>query len=485
MTAKGCRKGSRRGGPGGIALLAALLLPSPARGQEARVDSAKALAEALRAAQPGQVVVLADGTYRDLRIEFAGAGTPDRPITLRAETPGRVLLTGTSTLRLSGEHLVVEGLQFREGSVGDHVIAFRGADGRAARRCRLTRSAVVEYDPPEPDRRSNVKWVSLYGTGNRVDHCAFAGKRTGGATLVVWIGEEPAGHRIDRNWFGPRPPLGRNGGETIRIGTSEVSLREGRVLVEENLFEECDGEMEAVSNKSCANVFRGNTFLRCAGTLTLRHGDRCAVEGNFFLGGGRKETGGVRVMGEGHRVVNNYFSGTTGRAGAVVAVGAGVPESPLNGYVRSKGLFLGFNTFAGNRGPCIDLASGLGSDRRTLRPEDCSVVNNVLVGDGERIVAGEALRTRWAGNLAWAGEVPEGLRRADPLLREDAGGLLRPAAESPAIDAAEGDHADVTQDIDGQPRAGRKDAGCDERSDAPAGRKPLGRGDVGPDWLKR
>src|SRR5256885_1452512 len=101
------------------------------------------------------------------------------------------------------------------------------------------------------------------------------------------------------------PPLGKNGGEPIRVGYSFQSMFSSKTTVEKNLFERCDGELEIISNKSCDNVYRNNTFLQCAGFFTLRHGNRCTVDGNYFLGKGKKGSGGVRIIGEDHAVTNN------------------------------------------------------------------------------------------------------------------------------------------------------------------------------------
>ena len=88
--------------------------------------------------------------------------------------------------------------------------------------------------------------MSMYGRFNRVDHCYFAGKTNEGALLVVWLDNgtatAPPTHRIDRNHFGPREELGRNGAETIRVGTSTYSMQDSDVVVENNLFTETNGE---------------------------------------------------------------------------------------------------------------------------------------------------------------------------------------------------------------------------------------------------
>ena len=60
-----------------------------------------------------------------------------------------------------------------------------------------------------------------------------------------------------------------------------------RMIVEDNYYEHCDGEAEIISNKSCENIYRRNTFVECKGAL-MRHGNRCTAEGNWFFGHGRR-----------------------------------------------------------------------------------------------------------------------------------------------------------------------------------------------------
>ena len=224
---------------------------------------------------PGDSIVLAEGTWEDPELQFEGlTGTSENPIHVRAETPGKVVLTGKVEFGVSGEHVVVSGLSVLNPERATDVFEFR-TDAGPARHCRITGCSFEQTRPSAVDKKT--LWVNLYGEANRVDHCYFAGKQNSGTTLVVWVDETPGGHRIDHNHFGPRPVLGENGGETIRIGTSESSELVSRTVVEENYFERCNGEGEVVSNKSCENVFRFNLFDLCEGALTLRHGHRCVA----------------------------------------------------------------------------------------------------------------------------------------------------------------------------------------------------------------
>ena len=286
----------------------------PARAAEYAVAPDTDLKPVLKQVKAGDSIVLQNGVWVDADLKFEQLpGTSDAPIHIRAGTPGKVTLTGTTQFRFSGTHITVSGLMFRDPTNVSDVIQFRTHSERHAHHCRLTDCSIEES--ADSDTKKESRWISVYGTNNRVDHCYAAGKKNRGTTLVVWVAEQPGEHRIDHNHFGPRPKLGKNGGETIRIGTSEVSEFDSETIVEDNYFHACDGEAEVVSNKSCGNIYRHNTFDSCSGALTLRHGHRCIVDGNVFFGRKQSGTGGVRVIGVSHVVTNNYFESLRGDAG--------------------------------------------------------------------------------------------------------------------------------------------------------------------------
>ena len=471
-----------------IALFRAGLGDVAAPAAEITAADPGALARAIKGARPGDTIVMADGTWRDATVVFAAEGEPGRAVTLRAATPGKVVLSGASRLQIAGHDLVVEGLLFTDGAVtSGNVIEFRRSSSELATRCRLTGCAIVGYSPP--DIKADSKWVSIYGESNRVDHCYFAGKTNDGTTLIVWVDDQPNQHTIDGNHFGPRPRLGHNGGETIRVGDSKTSMNVSRTLVENNLFEKCDGEIEAISNKSSENVYRHNTFLNCSATLCLRHGNRCLVEGNFFLGNHTRGSGGVRVIGEGHRVVNNYFADLEGdESRSAIALTNGIENSPLNGYFQVKNAVVAFNTLVGNKS---SLAIGVAEGKKNiLPPQDCLIANNIVVGKKGPLVHEFTLpsRMKWEGNLIFGADLgiatPSGVTSADPQLAEGPDHLGRPAGASPALGAAVGDFAFVKEDIDGQPRTGKRDIGCDQHAGGPIVHRPLTPDDVGPPWRR-
>jgi len=457
-----------------IGLLALAASTVPCVAAEYRVSSAADIARASKELRPGDALVMTDGPWKDQPVVFKAHGTAEKPLTLRAATPGNVHLTGKSSLLIDGEHLVVSGLFLRDGQATGDGIKIAG------RACRLTETAVVGG--------AYKFFVHLFGTDHRMDHCYLAGKTNDSPTMQVEAEGVPNHHRIDHNHFGPRPPLGRNGGETIRVGYSHQSMSNSATLVEQNLFDRCDGELEIISNKSCENVYRGNTFLDCAGMFTLRHGNRCVVEGNFFLGHHKRGSGGIRVIGEGHVVVNNYIDGVE-QGG--IRLTAGIPSSPLVGYFQARDCLIAFNTIVDSRGPLLELDAGLGSSGRTLRPENITLANNLLsVSDGALLKGMEGAGFKWMGNLATSagGKTAvdhAGITITNTSLERGANGLWRPAANSPVRGAAQGSFTHIKTDMDGQPRATRQDVGADQLSEAPVTSRPLNAADVGPSWRNR
>ncbi len=348
-------------------------------GRVVRVRSIAEYTAAVRRLRPGDTVRLANGVWRDFEIVFTGEGRADAPITLEAETPGQVVLSGQSNLRLSGRHLVVRGLRFQDGhSPTTEVIAFRTDSRTLAFNSRVTDVAIIDYN--RPDRTQTEIWVALFGRNNRFDHSLLAGKATQGVTLAVRLDAPDSNennHSIDHNLFGRRPPLGSNGGETIRVGTSHNSLEDSRTRIENNWFEEASGEVEIISIKSGANLVRGNVFRRSQGAVVLRHGNGNLVENNVFYGDGEPGTGGVRVINARQTVRNNWFIGLNGTGSvSALAVMNGVPDSPLNRYHQVVDARIENNTFIA---PARITFGAGASEELSLAPRDSIFARNLII----------------------------------------------------------------------------------------------------------
>lgn len=360
--------------------------------KEIPVADATAFATAVKSTAPGDVIILQDGTWADAHLKIHASGTAEKPVTVKAQTPGRVLLTGSSRLSVAGEHVVVDGLWFQN-PTGEEAIELRIAPKELASDCRVTNCAVTNELQAAPGR--SARFVSIYGARNRIDHCHVAGKTSEGTTVVVWLAgavEEPPRHRIDHNHFGPRQKLGKNGGETIRVGDSKTSMQTAACVVEHNFFEKCDGELECISNKSCGNLYRLNTFKGVSGTLTLRHGNACRVENNVFLGDNAGGCGGVRVIGEDHVVTGNVFSGLTGTEGrSALCFMLGIPDSAPHGYFQVKRARVTNNTFVNCE---HNILIGMSGDKKASLPP----VETEISGNRIQTARGKAFEIRCAAD---------------------------------------------------------------------------------------
>ncbi len=391
-------------------------------------------AHALKDIEAGDVIILANGEWRDFELVITGKGKPSKPITVISEEAGKVFLTGQSSLRIGGEHILVTGLVFKDGySPRGEVISFRRTKQDVSRNSRVTEVVIDNFS--KPDRYESDYWVGIYGSNNRFDHNHMVGKTNKGVTLAVRLDSKESrenNHRIEYNYFGPRPVLGSNGGETLRIGTSKYSMFNSNTLVAYNVFDRTDGEVEIISSKSGGNVFRGNLFLRSRGTLTLRHGDNNVVEGNVFIGHGKDYTGGIRVINRGQMVRGNYMEGLRGTAfSSALAIMNGVPNSPVNRYVEVERARIENNTIVDS----ARVGFNVGADEeRSAPPSNSTFANNLLSGlEGQSFleVYGDISGIAFSGNRVAQGEVQEKLAtklgRAPVAMERGTNGLLYPA----------------------------------------------------------
>lgn len=341
-------------------LLICLIVSQSVFAQKFVVTDSFDVESANRRARPGDTIILKNGNWNNSNIILTCEGNSDSSIIIKAETDGGVKLTGRSSLQIGGKYLVISGLHFSNGySPFGEVISFT-ARGKLANNCRVTNTVIINYNKPK--RMDDDYWVNFRGRNNRIDHCSFIDKKNMGVLIAITLDNEGSRknhHSIDHNYFGRRLPLGSNGGEIIRVGNSQHALFYSNTQITENLFEECDGEAEVISVKSCGNLVKNNIFKKCQGSVVLRHGNDNRVEGNLFLGMKKEGTGGVRIINEDQVVFNNFFYQLRGEGfRAPLTIMNGVPNSPPTRYVPVKNAVIAHNTFV----ECSPMSIGEGSD---------------------------------------------------------------------------------------------------------------------------
>ena len=348
------------------------------------------LEQAIAESNPGDEIVMANGIWTDVQIRFYGMGTSDQPIVLKAQTPGEVVITGKSDLKLGGAYLVVDGLFFKDGaSPSNAVVEFAFNDDTLANHSRVTNIAIKDFNKAQ--RNKQDLWVLFKGRHNQLDHSYLAGKSNRGPTVRVDLeGNQSIKnyHKINNNYFGPRPPKGGPSAETIQLGNSFTSMAPSHTLVKENFFDRCNGEVEVISSKTNFNEFRNNVFYKSEGSLVTRHGNYCIIDGNYFIGEENSpHVGGIRLIGTGHWVTNNYFYNLRGEIfRAPLAIMNGIKRSPLNRYIQVTDVVVAYNSWVNCESPWqIGVGSNVDqkdvlppSEIRSETPIRTLIANNVI-----------------------------------------------------------------------------------------------------------
>ncbi|MEQ8714479.1 MAG: chondroitinase-B domain-containing protein [Cyclobacteriaceae bacterium] len=385
--------------------------------------------------QPGDIITMANGTWENVELKLKGVGTEEDWIRLRAETPGKVIISGQSNLAFSGEYIEISGLVFKDGHTPTSaVISFRTSVEELANNSRVTNCVIDDFSNPE--RFTGDHWVFMYGKNNRFDSNSLIDKTNRGVTMAVKMDTEASRdnkHVIENNYFGPRPVFGSNEGETLRIGTSHFSREYSNTIIQNNYFDRVNGEHEIISSKSCGNVFRNNVFFESQGTLTMRHGTNTLVENNYFLGNGKANTGGIRIINEYQTVKNNYLVGLTGHRfrGALVIMN-GVPNSPPNRYNQVVDSYMENNIVINS--DYIQLCAGSDEERSAV-PVGSTFKNNLILGNANPnpfTIYDDVSGIDFSGNIMSDGLKPpfnQGFELEQIELIRNENGLLAPPAD--------------------------------------------------------
>jgi len=467
------------------------------------VNNNNELYSALSNAKAGDNIVMANGTWTDVEIKITQSGEEGKPITLSAETAGEVFIEGQSNLQLGGDYITVKDLFFINGySPSSSVIHFAVKD-TVANHCIVTNCVVKDFNKLQ--RNHQDLWVLLKGRHNQLDNCYLTGKSNRGPTVRVDLeGNQNINnyHKIIDNHFGPRPPKGGPSAETIQIGNSYTSMSPSYTLVANNLFDECNGEVEVISSKTNFNEFRNNVFYKSEGSLVTRHGNYCTVDGNYFIGDkSSNKIGGIRLIGTGHTVTNNYFYNLRGQNfRSPLAVMNGIPKSPLNRYIQVTDVTVAYNSWINCVAP---LQFGVGSnvsqkdvlpasEIRSARPKRTVVANNLIYNtksDKVPLVAHDKLdgilfKSNIINNQGVEFKGVDGIKSSSFELKEIADYILVPASGFPNEELYSGFGFDqFNKDLFGASRADNNAVGAltGQPTSAP---DILDRSKYGTDWYK-
>lgn len=457
------------------------------KGKTIKVSTVAELNSAISEISEGDTLVLADGSYGEAINAISGKnGTSSNPIIIKAENINKANITENGSFKISNSsYIIVEGIKFT--SKDRTALQLSGCNNVRVTRC--------HFNLTQTNKDKDLKYVLIDGmksNRNRVDHCLFEEKHGMGQMLAIHgYGDQVSQYDlVDHNYFKNNGPRIENGQETIRIGLSGLSMSSGFTTIEYNYFENCDGDPEYISNKSCDNTIRYNTFKNCQGQLVFRHGNRSAAYGNFIIGDGvKQDVAGIRVHGSDHKVYNNYMEKLTGSA--ITLERGNHDQGPDNKNYTKDVLTKHWRVYRAEvtNNTIVNCASGLNItpyEKNIFSAVECKIANNIIMGPATKLFneAKAPEKTVYEGNIVWSAEsdkintrkAPGEFKVMNPQLESN--GIYRLSKASPAIDAAVGNYTYVTEDIDGQKR-NKNDIGADEFSTEPVKNIPLKPEDVG------
>jgi len=344
------------------------------------------------------------------------------------------------------------------------------------------------------------KWIRVFPESQQIeiDHCRFQNKtnnRTesrGCQLLQIYVRNQGEKHHIHDNHFVDIPDgKTSNGYETVQLITENNPFNpdpgECGAIIENNLFERCNGEAEVISVKSHANILRRNTFRDCRGGLVLRHGHGNTVSECFFLGDNEPRAGGVRLQGEDQVVINNTFRNLNAYG---VAMMDGTPDDL---YIQTQRALIAFNTFVGCS-PAITVGVNHSKHPNGTPPKDCVIANNafILAKPGEQkddlttirlVQDDEPINWTWEGNIT-DGDLGmpdrDGIETGRVDLAHLKNGIATPTDGSNLIGQAAGNYPDIITDGLGHSRGENKTIGAIEFPTQDKDGDPLTAADIEP-----
>ncbi|MBE1442950.1 chondroitinase-B domain-containing protein [Paenibacillus sp. OAS669] len=478
-------------------LFAIWLVFSPkAHAATINVSNDSQLASALTAANPGDIIVLADGSYSGLTITTEG--TAASPIEIKAANQGKAVfnsgvihLQGANYTTLNGIKVTTSGgTKTVDGKNRNVGVLIEGSNNR------ITRSTF------QLNVTGTTEWVLIAGnsSNNRVDYSDFGPAAVGGHYIMAVGYQTIAGvtNPTDRtNWanyqspYNPNMPRytqidhnyfhdNSNGLETICLGCAGMAgdYQDTYMTVEYNLFENCDGDAEIVTIKSSNNTVRFNTIKTSSGMLSSRAGNKNSIYGNFMLQGGKSGAGGIKIYEKDHKVYNNYIDGAS-EYPILIGGGDAYTDSGFAHAQVFRAMVVNNTIVNANNRPVI---VGHGSN---LPPVDSVFANNIIKGS-----ASSLLNKRLASNTVFSKNIAQGTLgttapqsefwMTDPLFTT-VNGLQKLSASSPAIQYANTSYTSfLTHDMDGQTRSSLIDTGADQYTTSAIVIQPLTASDVGP-----
>ena len=202
-------------------------------------------------------------------------------------------MTGSSTAKLTGSNFAICNLSILGGdsskTISPYVLEIAGPS------IKVINFTLKDYKVKNPDK--DYIRVNQSAKNFELHNSLLDGKSVNGVFLRL---DFPNHHIIKQCMFlNFKQTSAGNGGEMIRMATSNFERQEANCLIDHCYFEKCDGDPEVVSIKCSKNTISNCIFKNNRGRLVLRHTHNDTITNNYFDGSG------MRVYGSKHQIIKN------------------------------------------------------------------------------------------------------------------------------------------------------------------------------------
>ncbi len=264
-------------------------------GKTLKKATAGNLDSVISGAVAGDIIVLADGTYKK-GFTLKAKGTASKPIVVRAQNFGKVQFLDT-LISLEGHYAVLACMKLHDTKV--NIGIYKSSNSDPGTGSRVTRNWLTS----DRDIDNGVMIQVHYSNLARIDHNDIGDEKNNFRRTGVMILNQPGGKsRVDHNYFHGSPSGGKEY-EAIWLAGSSYSgnFDKTGMLVDHNLFEKWNGDNEVLAVKTSGVTITNNTF-KGGKDLNLRFCEGNLIQNNVIEGRG------INSYGANHRIIGNKLS---------------------------------------------------------------------------------------------------------------------------------------------------------------------------------
>jgi len=357
-------------------------LKTNATGTTTLVSTKTEFNNASSSASPGDVIIVANGTYNWSGLDIPSVGTEQDPIIYTAQNVGGVVLQNIVNLfSLTGDYNIIGGFTFND--ITDQTFYITGALNN-----RITDNTFNRVGPVDGGARGWID-VTRQSNNNRFDH-NIVDASTAPIRLLLdnnaVANGVSSGLRIDHNTFQNQPnvasdypPIQISQGDPSASGSSLLNTG---CIIERNLFINCsNGSNATIEIKTSYVTVRYNELDNCNGSLYQRQGDHNDWYGNYCHG--LAAGYGIEIGGSYHKIYNNVFD-LTDSIGLVLFRPNSTPNGqPNHDILIAHNTWLGYSDLPGSWSVSRCLLVGYADPSKGAVGHiyNIDIVNNIMIGD--------------------------------------------------------------------------------------------------------